>query len=341
LNGPAVLRRGDRGEAVRELSARLAAMSALSVTASDLFDAPLEEAVRAFQDARGLRVDGICGPETWGALIESGFQLGDRLLYLTRPMLRGDDVAELQRRLNALGFDAGREDGILGPETENALRQFQRNAGTTADGVCGPASIAALERVSGLAAGSIASVREREALRRTPAQVRGMRVSLVTDPGLAELGHAVARALQRAGAIVGLDTSGDDPSAITGAANLFHAGAFLALTGSGEPGYRCAYFASRAFRSEGGSSLAQRLTASMRAVLPEVDDPIGRTYRFLRETRMPAVVCELVGTEPGASVAASTELRTRLTEALVEGFRRGVEEPALDEPGRDEPRRPA
>ena len=37
-------------------------------------------------------------------------------------MLRGDDVSELQRRLNALGFDAGREDGILGPETEAALR---------------------------------------------------------------------------------------------------------------------------------------------------------------------------------------------------------------------------
>ena len=37
------------------------------------------------------------------------------MLYLRRPMLRGDDVAELQRQLNALGFDAGREDGILGP----------------------------------------------------------------------------------------------------------------------------------------------------------------------------------------------------------------------------------
>ena len=50
----------------------------------------------------------------------------------------------LQRRLNALGFDAGREDGILGPETEAALRQFQRDAGIATDGVCGPATIAAL-----------------------------------------------------------------------------------------------------------------------------------------------------------------------------------------------------
>ena len=139
-----VLRRGDRGNAVRDLSARLARRGFDSRGASTSSTTTLEAAVRDFQKQRGLRVDGICGPETWGALIESGFQLGDRLLYLSSPMLRGDDVAELQRRLNALGFDAGREDGILGPETETALRQFQRNAGTTADGVCGPATLAAI-----------------------------------------------------------------------------------------------------------------------------------------------------------------------------------------------------
>ena len=76
--------------------------------------------MRAFQDARGLRVDGICGPQTWAAVVESGWRLGDRLLYRRRPMLRGDDVAELQRRLNGLGFDAGREDGIFGDDTDRA-----------------------------------------------------------------------------------------------------------------------------------------------------------------------------------------------------------------------------
>src|SRR3712207_6890176 len=30
-------------------------------------------------------------------------------------MMRGDDVRELQHRLNQLGFDAGAEDGIFGP----------------------------------------------------------------------------------------------------------------------------------------------------------------------------------------------------------------------------------
>src|SRR4029077_990480 len=115
-----------------------------------------------------LGLDGICGPETWGALIESSYTLGDRLLYTHAPMLRGDDVIDLQGRLNALGFDAGREDGILGPETETALRQFQREYGLEPDGVCGPATITALTRVGTLAGGSVASVRERDSLRHHP-----------------------------------------------------------------------------------------------------------------------------------------------------------------------------
>ncbi len=321
-----VLRRGDRGNAVRDLSMRLGAAGAKGVTL-DVFDDTLEAAVRDFQKERGLRVDGICGPETWGALIESGFQLGDRLLYLARPMFRGDDVAELQRRLNALGFDAGREDGILGADTETALRQFQQNAGATADGVCGPSTLAAIARVSGLAAGSVASVREREDLRREPRRIDGLRVFLVAEPAMSALAHSVYRAMGNLGGIVALDVSGDDPSVLTAQANRFEAGAFLALTNSGDPGVRCAYFSSGTFRSEGGLGLATRITESLRAVVDDVDEPVGRTYRFLRETRMTAVVCELVGRD---EVGARTMLTAQLpvvTAALVEGLRRGVEDP--------------
>ena len=131
---------------MRDLSTRLGARRRRGPSRSTCSTTRSRRRSATSKRKRGLRVDGICGPETWGALIESGFQLGDRLLYLSSPMLRGDDVAELQRRLNALGFDAGREDGILGAETETALREFQRNAGTTADGVCGPATLASIAR---------------------------------------------------------------------------------------------------------------------------------------------------------------------------------------------------
>src|SRR5262249_7355316 len=123
-----LLRAGDRGAAVRDLQERLAA-AGLLVRIDGHYSNATRDAVESFQKQRGLRVDGICGPETWAALIESGFALGDRLMYLCQPMLRGDDVALLQRRLNALGFDAGREDGIFGRETEAALGAFQRDAG--------------------------------------------------------------------------------------------------------------------------------------------------------------------------------------------------------------------
>lgn len=41
---------------------------------------------------------------------------------------------ELQRRLTALGFDTGGIDGVVGPKSREAIRDFQRQAGLTPDG---------------------------------------------------------------------------------------------------------------------------------------------------------------------------------------------------------------
>ena len=133
---------------MRDLQRRLARLS-FDVAGDQLgrYGTATTEAVRAFQEHRGLRPDGVCGEQTWSALVEAGYRLGDRLLYLRQPMLRGDDVASLQRRLGALGFDAGRVDGIFGPRTQVALTEFQRNVGLTVDGVCGPATTDALARL--------------------------------------------------------------------------------------------------------------------------------------------------------------------------------------------------
>ena len=70
-------------------------------------------ALRAFQQQRGLLVDGVVGDNTWRELVEAGYALGDRLLYLRVPNLRGDDVLALQVKLNLLGFNAGPERGIF------------------------------------------------------------------------------------------------------------------------------------------------------------------------------------------------------------------------------------
>jgi N-acetylmuramoyl-L-alanine amidase len=130
---------------VEDLQQRLArAGFAVAGDECGVFGSATEAALRAFQRSRCLPETGVGTGETWSALVESGFSLGDRLLYLRRPMLRGDDVAELQRRLNALGFDAGREDGILGTQTGIAIRDFQRNVGHAVDGIVGPETWAAL-----------------------------------------------------------------------------------------------------------------------------------------------------------------------------------------------------
>lgn len=328
MSTPGLIRRGATGEPVRDLQERLAALGhACTGDEPGEFGRVTETAVRAFQEARGLHVDGICGRETWGALVEAGFHLGDRLLYLRRPMLRGDDVAELQQRLNALGFDAGREDGILGANTESALRDFQLNAGIAADGVCGPATRSTLDRLGSLAAGSVASVRERELLRRVTRRLDGQRIYVAVEPGLEVLADALERALRDAGAQLVVDLSGRDDSELAAEANRFDADLFLGLRAGDQPGQRACYFATRTFRSEGGFLLAERIDEELAAVLGPSGGPAGKAYRILRETRMPAVVCTPTVAGDTTATHLAVSRAPELATAITRGVRRGVEEP--------------
>lgn len=104
--------------------------------------------VEAFQRSRGLIISGTVDATTWLRLEEAGWRLGDRLLYLTRPYLRGDDVADLQVRLSQLGFDPGRIDGVFGPLLHDAVLEFQTNCGITADGTLTRRTLLELLRVT-------------------------------------------------------------------------------------------------------------------------------------------------------------------------------------------------
>lgn len=320
------IERGASGEAVRDLQRRLAALGHdTSADEPGEFGPPTEGAVRAFQEQRRLDVDGVCGPQTWAALVESGFALGDRTLYFRQPMLRGDDVTDLQRQLNALGFDAGREDGILGEQTAVAVAEFQRNVGLAPDGFCGWSTVAALRRVGTLAAGSVASVREREMLRRGPHGLGGRRVFVTAAPGFEALGDAVCRGLAESGAGALLDSAGSDDSTTAAAANRFGAALVVALrAGAADRGCLCTYFSSGTFRSEAGFRVAGAVQDELRGVLPTAPEPVGKAYGILRETRMAAVVCELV--ERG-DVSAMRNVVARagdVSRAIVRGVRRGV-----------------
>jgi peptidoglycan hydrolase-like protein with peptidoglycan-binding domain len=65
------LRRGSRGTAVSDLQRRLAAARFSPGALDGIFGSQTSAAVRAFQGARGLGVDGVVGPLTWGALLGS------------------------------------------------------------------------------------------------------------------------------------------------------------------------------------------------------------------------------------------------------------------------------
>lgn len=60
--------------------------------------------------------------------------------------LRGNDVIELQKFLNAAGHDSGIIDGKFGPRTRAAVIKFQLANGLVGDGVVGPLTRAALNK---------------------------------------------------------------------------------------------------------------------------------------------------------------------------------------------------
>jgi N-acetylmuramoyl-L-alanine amidase len=186
-------RLGYRGPAVRDLRESLTAAGALPTgdgfgskggdVFDEVFDEELDAAVRSFQQDRGLLVDGIVGPWTFAALDAARWRLGDRLLrHSPGHLVRGDDVMELQERLLGFGFHPGRIDGLFGPDTEGAVRAFQRGVGLAVDGEVGPATLRAFTDLRrSVAGGSSLSLREREHVRRSGYRLAGR--TIVLDPG--------------------------------------------------------------------------------------------------------------------------------------------------------------
>ncbi len=145
----APIERGARGPGVEDIQQRLRRLGYdLGPSGVDgVFSGATLEAVQRFQRSRALGEDGAVGPETWAALVDATFVLGDRLLYLRFPHFHGADVATLQGALNALGFACGHPDGIFGAFTERAVREFQLNTGYPADGIVGSDTVRAVVRL--------------------------------------------------------------------------------------------------------------------------------------------------------------------------------------------------
>jgi peptidoglycan hydrolase-like protein with peptidoglycan-binding domain len=125
----ALVKRGARdieGTNVRKIQLLLRARGA-ALGVDGIFGPQTENAVKQFQGAKGLVVDGVVGNQTWSALIIQ-VQRGST----------GDAVLAVQTQL------PGADDAIFGPQTEGAVRAFQTRAGLVSDGIVGPLTWSAL-----------------------------------------------------------------------------------------------------------------------------------------------------------------------------------------------------
>ena len=235
--------------------------------------------------------------------------LGSRLLYLTSPHLRGDDVEQLQSNLAKLGFDCGKADGIFGPLTVRALMEFQHNSGLVTDGICGPKTLRLLERVSGQSGTGpgIVAVREGELLR-DPASETRSHVVIGSFGQTQRIARAMTRRLRESHAdVVIADSIDAHQHAMT--ANSFDARVYVGLTTSGAELVTVSYFETDRFVSELGRSLASSLVAALTAAFaPQQVSAVGARQPVLRETRMTAVVIDLGALDGGKSPEAIGEL---------------------------------
>jgi N-acetylmuramoyl-L-alanine amidase len=283
MAGGPPLSRGDRGDTVTELHHLLSTVGYPSLDREGEFDSRTVSAIEAFQRAKSLPVTGICDDLTWQRLREATWHLGGRLLYLARPHLRGDDVADLQSRLAQLGFNPGRVDGIFGLNTETALREFQHNAGLDESGTLTRATWNELLRL-GAVGGRRLVTEAREAA--------GLDIGTgpVVVTGDAQRGGALAVTLRERMPIDVREVY-DEPSRSAQFANLHEARVVLSLATSPSAGIGLHFWSGFKGQSLRGQALAERLAAALTVVSPAITTS-GMALPLLRETRMTCVVVE-------------------------------------------------
>lgn len=338
-----LLRQGDRSEQVADVQARLRALGIDIDDEPGRFGTTTADAVRTFQQRRGLLADGIVGANTWTELVEASWRLGDRALYLRHPLMRGDDVLTLQLRLNALGFDAGREDGTFGPDTHRAVRAFQKEYDVAEDGIVGPVTLESLTGLRVERAGTAAVLREEIRLQDQPGIQRAL---IIIDPGHGgedpgdigpnllreadvcwDLARRVAERLIGAGARVRFtrtEVEALDTTERAARANDLGADVFISIHlnshREGAASGASTYF----FRgSRAGHRLADAIQEHIVAVGIGDCRSHPQSYASLKETRMPAVVVEpCFITSPTEAVRLeSADFRAALADAIAGGVR--------------------
>ncbi len=143
------LRKNNFGKKIVDLQSRLKNLGydVGSAEIDGIFGPETEAAIKKFQQKRGLDSTGIVDGQTWQELVDAGYKIGERMLYLKNPPFRGDDVRTLQYWLKSLGFYAFKENGIFCAHTHEAVIDFQKNMNLAGDGIVGQCTINTLIRL--------------------------------------------------------------------------------------------------------------------------------------------------------------------------------------------------
>jgi N-acetylmuramoyl-L-alanine amidase len=332
------VRAGDSGPVVSTVRALLVRAAALDPSAPlpspdpSLFDSTLDQAVRAFQQDRGLIADGIVGRQTAMQLDGARWRLGDRTLLLTGAghWMRGDDVAALQERMVVLGVHAGPVDGIFGPLTDASLRELQRGLGLPPDGICGPPTFEALGALGrSISGGDAWGLRSRASVAMAGVSLAGKTIAL--DPGFSsaleatvayEVASALETGLRSVGAEVVLTRSADDSPALSDRAAVAEAAAADLVIALFCESYRSPLACGVATYYWGGGRVGQYSATGQRLALLIQREIVARTD--LVDDRSHPSTSELVRVTPIPTVMVALGYLTNVDDAarLAEsGFR--------------------
>ena len=178
---PATLSLNSTGDNVKSLQKSLISLGYLKGKADGVFGSKTEEAVKKFQKANDLTVDGLAGADTQGAInavlkkknnASTSKQVTPKTTEKFPTVLKsilpeiaagarepvfggdystlcngsvGNRVKTVQTILIAMGYLGGSADGIYGTNTENAVRKYQEASGmSSTDGIAGPLTLANL-----------------------------------------------------------------------------------------------------------------------------------------------------------------------------------------------------
>lgn len=130
---------GMSGSDVLQAQQRLKMYGYYTNTLDGKFGNGVLSAVKAFQKANGLTVDGKIGGKTLSVLnTDNAVSKADLNAAATLQYgMSGEAVKELQRQLRSAYYYAGKIDGVFGADVLRAVKWFQASAGLTVDGKAG------------------------------------------------------------------------------------------------------------------------------------------------------------------------------------------------------------